>query len=98
MNVRQLVVSIARNERLIAYCFFYFNDSNRYQFWHRNRDVFFFFISLCLIVTRFVMNFNTWYKVETVEDCVFKCVVYHYAQTCPTNLAVRPLCNYDGTM
>lgn len=58
----------------------------------------FFFISLCLIVTRFVMNFNTWYKVETVEDCVFKCVVYHYAQTGPTNLAVRPPCNYDGTM
>lgn len=44
------------------------------------------------------MNFNTWYKVETVEDCVFKCVVYHYAQTGRTNLAVWPPCNYDGTM
>lgn len=96
MNVRQLVVSIARNERLIL-LFFILTIQTVTNFGIET-EMFFFFISLCLIVTRFVMNFNTWYKVETVEDCVFKCVVYHYAQTGRTNLAVWPPCNYDGTM
>lgn len=56
----------------------------------------FFIISLGLIVTRVVITFNTWYKVETVDDNIFKCgtCITMQAQTGRTNLAVRPPCSY----